>query len=96
MGMPDENIHPHATGAALETVNAHQEPQDIVFWSGWCVCDTPERLMKLSSIHNITRFCPFNQRSWISLEEKGIPYQYKEVNPYKKEECASTMFSVKI
>ncbi|KAF7329132.1 Glutathione transferase-like protein [Mycena kentingensis (nom. inval.)] len=30
-------------------------------------------------------FCPFVQRSWISLEEKGIPYQYKEVNPYKKE-----------
>ncbi|KAL7277816.1 hypothetical protein ACG7TL_008760 [Trametes sanguinea] len=24
-------------------------------------------------------------RSWIALEEKGIPYQYKEVNPYKKE-----------
>ncbi|KAI6119017.1 glutathione S-transferase [Pisolithus croceorrhizus] len=31
-------------------------------------------------------FCPFNQRVWIALEEKGIPYQYKEVNPYKKEE----------
>ncbi|KAI6007597.1 glutathione S-transferase [Pisolithus orientalis] len=31
-------------------------------------------------------FCPFNHRLWIALEEKGIPYQYKEVNPYKKEE----------
>ncbi|KAI6145550.1 thioredoxin-like protein [Pisolithus tinctorius] len=31
-------------------------------------------------------FCPFSQRVWIVLEEKGIPYQYKEVNPYKKEE----------
>ncbi|KAF5354979.1 hypothetical protein D9756_005532 [Leucocoprinus leucothites] len=30
-------------------------------------------------------FCPFVQRAWIALEEKGIPYQYKEVNPYKKE-----------
>ncbi|KAH7910028.1 glutathione S-transferase [Hygrophoropsis aurantiaca] len=30
-------------------------------------------------------FCPFNQRAWIALEERGIPYQYKEVNPYKKE-----------
>ncbi|TFK74644.1 glutathione-S-transferase [Pluteus cervinus] len=30
-------------------------------------------------------FCPFVQRTWIVLEEKGIPYQYKEVNPYKKE-----------
>ncbi|KAH9944785.1 glutathione-S-transferase [Amylocystis lapponica] len=31
-------------------------------------------------------FCPFVQRSWITLEEKNIPYQYKEVNPYKKEQ----------
>ncbi|THH13788.1 hypothetical protein EW146_g6481 [Bondarzewia mesenterica] len=30
-------------------------------------------------------FCPFVQRTWIALEEKGIPYQYKEVNPYLKE-----------
>ncbi|EJD51073.1 glutathione S-transferase [Auricularia subglabra TFB-10046 SS5] len=30
-------------------------------------------------------FCPFVQRSWIALEEKGVPYQYVEVNPYKKE-----------
>ncbi|KOS23304.1 Glutathione S-transferase omega-1 [Escovopsis weberi] len=30
-------------------------------------------------------FCPFVQRSWITLEEKKIPYQYLEVNPYKKE-----------
>lgn len=30
-------------------------------------------------------FCPFNQRVWIALEAKGILYQLKEVNPYKKE-----------
>jgi len=30
-------------------------------------------------------FCPFVARSWLSLIEKGIPYQYKEVNPYHKE-----------
>lgn len=30
-------------------------------------------------------FCPFVQRTWIALEERGIPHQYKEVNPYKKE-----------
>ncbi|GAA5866216.1 hypothetical protein JCM3774_004121 [Rhodotorula dairenensis] len=30
-------------------------------------------------------FCPFVQRVWLALEEKGIGYQYKEVNPYKKE-----------
>jgi len=31
-------------------------------------------------------FCPYVQRGWIALEEKGIKYQYKEINPYKKEE----------
>lgn len=31
-------------------------------------------------------FCPFVQRSWTVLEEKGIPYQYIEVNPYHKPE----------
>ncbi|KAI0475488.1 putative glutathione S-transferase [Xylariaceae sp. FL0804] len=31
-------------------------------------------------------FCPFVQRTWIVLEEKGIPYQYIEVNPYEKGE----------
>lgn len=65
MAIPDQDIFPHATGAAAKTVEAHQDPQDVVFYSGW--------------------FCPFVQRTWIALEEKGIPYQYKETNPYKKE-----------
>lgn len=30
-------------------------------------------------------FCPFVQRSWITLAEKNIPHQYVEINPYKKE-----------
>ncbi|KAI4164104.1 MAG: hypothetical protein LQ342_002340 [Letrouitia transgressa] len=29
-------------------------------------------------------FCPFVQRVWISLQFKGIEYQYIEVDPYKK------------
>ncbi|KAJ7647720.1 hypothetical protein FB45DRAFT_860810 [Roridomyces roridus] len=57
--LPLADLFPHATGAASKTVEAHQDPQDLVFYAAW--------------------------RSWITLEEKGIPYQYKEVNPYKKE-----------
>lgn len=30
-------------------------------------------------------FCPFVQRAWITLVEKGIPHQYIEINPYKKD-----------
>ncbi|KAF8633389.1 hypothetical protein AX17_004560 [Amanita inopinata Kibby_2008] len=65
MSGPDVNIFPHATGAAQRTVEEHQDPQDLTYYSGW--------------------FCPFAQRGWIALEEREIPYQYKEVNPYKKE-----------
>lgn len=28
-------------------------------------------------------FCPYAQRAWIALEEKGVEYQYVEVDPYK-------------
>ncbi|KAF2144447.1 uncharacterized protein K452DRAFT_306284 [Aplosporella prunicola CBS 121167] len=31
-------------------------------------------------------FCPFVQRIWLILEEKGIPYQFIEVNPYNRPE----------
>ncbi|XDG01584.1 hypothetical protein ABKA04_001199 [Annulohypoxylon sp. FPYF3050] len=29
-------------------------------------------------------FCPFVQRAWVVLQEKRIPYQYIEINPYAK------------
>ena len=38
-------------------------------------------------------FCPFTQRCWIVLEEKGICYQYKEVNPYLKEKSFLSKWS---
>lgn len=34
MPMPDAQIHPTATGKAIKIVEAHQDPQDFVFYSG--------------------------------------------------------------
>mmetsp|Transcript_17842 Transcript_17842/g.33798 ORF Transcript_17842/g.33798 Transcript_17842/m.33798 type:complete len:320 (-) Transcript_17842:166-1125(-) len=28
-------------------------------------------------------FCPFAQRAWIAMEEKGVKYQWVEINPYE-------------
>ena len=30
-------------------------------------------------------FCPFVQRAWITLHEKGVPHRYVEINPYRKD-----------
>ena len=35
MPIPDEQIFPHATGAAEALVAKHQEPQPLVFYAGW-------------------------------------------------------------
>lgn len=64
MAIPDADIHPTATGAALQLVQAHQSPAPHILYSGW--------------------FCPFVQRSWITLEEKQLAYKYIEINPYDK------------
>ena len=71
-----ERLHPTATGHAAEIVAAHQAPQPLEFYSGYSLTfDVLKRRW----------FCPFVQRVWIALEEGKLPYQYKEVNPYKKE-----------
>ncbi|KAL8712201.1 MAG: hypothetical protein Q9225_006991 [Loekoesia sp. 1 TL-2023] len=36
-------------------------------------------------------FCPFVQRVWISLQFKGLGYQYIEVDPYKKPESLTAI-----
>ena len=61
----DKTIHPHATGAALETANKHEAEKSLKLYAGW--------------------FCPFVQRTWITLNEKNIDYQYIEINPYHKD-----------
>jgi glutathione S-transferase len=34
-GIPDQHIHPTATAIAAQTVEKHQDPQALVFYSGW-------------------------------------------------------------
>ncbi|KAF3892423.1 Glutathione-S-transferase theta, GST [Trichophyton interdigitale] len=71
MGLPpDADIHPTATGRAKELVDKHSKEQPLKLYSGW-FCPGPNTLAIV-------------QRVWIVLEEKRIPYQYIEVNPYKK------------
>ncbi|KAK4145001.1 glutathione S-transferase [Dichotomopilus funicola] len=73
MSTPDTTIHPHPTGAAASLASAHANPVDPQSYS------TPG--LRLYG----GWFCPFVQRSWIVLAEKQIPYQYVEINPYRKE-----------
>lgn len=80
-----EVIYDRATGVAADTVAKHAEPQPLVFYAGWVRTSHTSKDAR-DLIHTIfLQFCPYVQRNWIALEEKGVPYQYKEVNPYKKE-----------
>ncbi|KAL8947838.1 MAG: hypothetical protein Q9222_005923 [Ikaeria aurantiellina] len=36
-------------------------------------------------------FCPFVQRVWISLQYKGLDYQYIEIDPYKKPDALTAI-----
>ena len=61
---------------------------DVLWVSSWIESDG-ERTIKQRSkkVKHIklycSWFCPFAQRAWIALEEKGIDYQYVEINPYE-------------
>jgi glutathione S-transferase len=54
---------------------------------------TSGRAAKLAELHSAPDplilyggwFCPFVQRSWITLHEKNIAHQYFEINPYHKD-----------
>lgn len=35
MSTPDVQIFPTATGNAVKTVEEHQDPQELIFYSGW-------------------------------------------------------------
>ncbi|KKZ64910.1 hypothetical protein EMCG_09199 [[Emmonsia] crescens] len=73
--MPPIVRHPVATGLAKALVDKHIPEQPLKFYAGWfCPKTTNIELLSLNSV----------QRTWIALEEKKIPYQYIEINPYDK------------
>ncbi|PGG99285.1 hypothetical protein AJ79_08591 [Helicocarpus griseus UAMH5409] len=62
--------HPIATGRAKALVDKHSAEQPLKLYAGWfCPTNHPARTV---------------QRTWIALEEKKIPYQYLEIDPYDK------------
>lgn len=81
---PDADLYEYgeATGPAKTLVNKHNEPQPVKLYAGW-FCPfgsfhyTPWREVRKMSLV---------QRFWTVLEEKRIPSQYIEVNPYHKPE----------
>ena len=74
MADPDKSIYEHASGAALETVKAHADPNDLkCFFSWFCTYVKP-------SGSPLTQV----QRAWIALEEKQADYEYIEIQPYNK------------
>jgi glutathione S-transferase len=74
MAIPDADIHPTATGHALKTVEAHQDPAAVVLYSGEQLVDHISNGM-IPIGANLGWFCPFVQRVWLALEEKGISYR---------------------
>uniref|UniRef100_A0A0G4HYN7 GST N-terminal domain-containing protein n=1 Tax=Chromera velia CCMP2878 TaxID=1169474 RepID=A0A0G4HYN7_9ALVE len=69
-------------------VKAAQTSTDALWVSEWKEAvgeQTIARRSKSSSTVELfcSWFCPFAQRAWIALEEKGIDYKYVEVNPYE-------------
>ena len=68
---------------------AAQFEGDSLWPSEWKESFGEETIRQRSAATNSTAvlhcswFCPFAQRAWIALEEKGVDYRYQEINPYQ-------------
>jgi glutathione S-transferase len=83
----EKTYHKKATGQAQLTVKKHSKECDLkLFASCFWYLPPPLPRLPLFILQALTSIfqSPFVQRVWIALEVKGIPYQYIEVDPYKK------------
>lgn len=71
---------PHTTSKMSNPIDTGLEPHPSGAAAKFAAAHADEHSLKLYG----GWFCPFVQRSWITLHEKAIPHQYVEVNPYKK------------
>jgi glutathione S-transferase len=75
-----KTYHKKATGPALTTAKSHSKDSDLkLYGSAFWYFLPPPPLNLTNPLPS-----PFVQRVWISLEHKSLPYQYIEVDPYKK------------
>jgi glutathione S-transferase len=80
-----KTYHKKATGNALTTVKNHSKDDDLkIYGSAFWYVTIPFMTPFFPPTTTDPSHSPFVQRVWISLEHKHIPYQYIEVDPYKK------------
>lgn len=68
---------------------AATRPGDVLWDPSWAAGEGEQTIWERSEVQRDTAavffcswFCPFAQRVWIALEEKGADYRYVEINPY--------------
>lgn len=84
-----KTYHKKATGLALATVKKHAKEHGLKLYGScfWYVLDLCDQCARPFS----DMPSPFVQRVWISLQFKGLDYQYIEVDPYKKPESLTAI-----
>eukprot|EP00873_Tetraselmis_striata_P010183 jgi/Tetstr1/430447/TSEL_020257.t1 len=68
-------------------LQAAQQPGDKLWDPSWEPASGEATILARKAPRDVqlycSWFCPFAQRAWIAVEEKGVDYQYCEVNPYE-------------